>query len=76
MAQESNQRRSPPERDLAMDGPQTDLQGADPRLGFDTLITMDLQKKDRTFLGTLPENWYPRPSEKCLEPSGKLCRLL
>lgn len=59
-----------------MDGPQTDLQGADPRLGFDTLITMDLQKKDRTFLGTLPENWYPRPSEKCLEPSGKLCRLL
>ena len=56
-----------------MDGPQTDLQGADPRLGFDTLITMDLKKKDRTFLGTLSENW---PSEKCLEPSGKLCRLL
>ena len=41
-----------------------------------TLIIMDLQKKDRTFLGTLPENWYPWPSEKCLEPSGKLCRLL
>ena len=76
MAQESNQRRGPPERALAVDEPQTDLRGADPRLGFDTLITMDLQKKDRALLGTFPENWYSRPSEKCLKPSGKLCRLL
>lgn len=74
MAQESNWRRGRPEQNLAVGEPQTESQGADVRPGFDTLITMDLQKKGRALLGTLPGDWCPLPSEKRPEASVQLCR--
>ena len=74
MAQESNWRRARPEQNPAVGEPQTDSQGADSRPGFDTLITMDLQKKGRALLGTIPGDWYPLPSEKSPKASVQLCR--